>query len=266
MSWHFEVISAPRFRLDVGRLGSTGELSQREVASLPVWHGNEQLSIGDFCKVSPAADGVERWTGTLERLDGIGAGNSGRAIEIEGRVGNRVGAGMSAGSIRIRGQAGNDLGVDLAGGWIVVEGSSGVRTGSFSPGAARGMRGGAIVVTGNAGEEAGQKMRRGLLAIGGKAGSAAGDLMIAGTLIAGELSSPFGQGLKRGSIISRTRPEQLPIWFGPAVNVQLSFTGLFAKALRRLLPHESFDFLAESHWQRAQGDRLERNQGELLFP
>lgn len=266
MSWQFEVTSAPRFRLDLSQLGSTVDLTPREVSSLHLWHGNEQAVLGDFCKVTPSADGVERWSGSLERLDGIGAGNSGRSIAIEGTVGNRIGAGMSSGSIRIRGDAGNDLGLDLAGGTIIVEGSSGSRTGSFSPGAARGMRGGAIVVTGNVGEEAGQKMRRGLLAVGGKAANGAGNLMIAGTLIAGELSPQFGQGLKRGSIISRTKPTQLPIWFGPAVGVELSFTGLLRRTLSRLMKHDAFAFLADSRWQRAQGDRLERNQGELLFP
>lgn len=266
MSWQFEVTSAPRFRIDLSRLGSTLDLTLREVSSLRVWHGNEEAALGDFCKITSSADGVERWSGSLERLDGIGAGNLGRAIALEGTVGNRIGAGMSAGSIRIRGNAGNDLGVDLAGGTILVEGSSGMRTGSFSPGTARGMRGGSIVVTGNVGEEAGQKMRRGLLAVGGKAANGAGNLMIAGTLIAGELSGQFGQGLKRGSIISRTKPTQLPIWFGPAVGVELSFTGLLSRTLSRLMRHDAFAFLADTRWQRAQGDRLQRNQGELLFP
>jgi formylmethanofuran dehydrogenase subunit C len=266
MAWHFEVNSAPQFRLDLSQLGSTVELSLREVSNLPVWHGNEQATLGDFCKITRATDDVERWSGSLERLDGIGVGNSDRAIELEGSVGNRIGARMSAGTIHIRGHAGNDLGVDLVGGAIVVEGSSGLRTGSYSPGAARGMRGGAIVVTGNVGEEAGQKMRRGLLAVGGKAGSGAGNLMIAGTLITGEFSGQFGQGLKRGSLISRTSPKQLPIWFGPAVGVELSFTGLLRRTLGRLIKHDAFTFLADSRWQRAQGDRLERSQGELLFP
>ena len=266
MSWQFEVTSAPRFRIDLSRLGSTLDLTLREVSSLRVWHGNEEAALGDFCKITSSADGVERWSGSLERLDGIGAGNSGRAIALEGTVGNRIGAGMSAGSIRICGSAGNDLGVDLAGGTILVEGSSGMRTGSFSPGTARGMRGGSIVVTGNVGEEAGQKMRRGLLAVGGKAANGAGNLMIAGTLIAGELSTQFGQGLKRGSIISRTKPTQLPIWFGPAVGVELSFTGLLSRTLSRLIRHDAFAFLADYRWQRAHGDRLQRNQGELLFP
>ena len=266
MSWQFEVTSAPRFRIDLSRLGSTLDLTLREVSSLRVWHGNEEAALGDFCKITSSADGVERWSGSLERLDGIGAGNSGRAIALEGTVGNRIGAEMSAGSIRICGSAGNDLGVDLAGGTILVEGSSGMRTGSFSPGTARGMRGGSIVVTGNVGEEAGQKMRRGLLAVGGKAANGAGNLMIAGTLIAGELSTQFGQGLKRGSIISRTKPTQLPIWFGPAVGVELSFTGLLSRTLSRLIRHDAFAFLADTRWQRAHGDRLQRNQGELLFP
>jgi formylmethanofuran dehydrogenase subunit C len=266
MSWQFEVTSAPRFRIDLSRLGSTLDLTLREVSSLRVWHGNEEAALGDFCKITSSADGVERWSGSLERLDGIGAGNSGRAIALEGTVGNRIGAEMSAGSIRIRGNAGNDLGVDLAGGTILVEGSSGMRTGSFSPGTTRGMRGGSIVVTGNVGEEAGQKMRRGLLAVGGKAANGAGNLMIAGTLIAGELSTQFGQGLKRGSIISRTKPTQLPIWFGPAVGVELSFTGLLSRTLSRCIRHDAFTFLADTRWQRAQGDRLQLNQGELLFP
>lgn len=265
MSWQFEVKTAPSFRLDLSHLGSMTELTLREVCYLPVWHGKEQVALGDLCKVSPSADGAEHWQGELERLDGIGTGNTGREIRIEGTVGNRVGCAMLSGSIRIRGNAGNDLGVDMAGGSIVVVGSSGSRTGGFSPGSKRGMRGGTLVVTGDAGPEAGQKMRRGLLAVGGKVGTGAGNLMIAGTLIAGDLTDNFGQGLKRGSIISKTRPAHLPVWFGPAVNVQISFTGMFARALSLLVAREKFAFLFNSRWQRANGDRRERNQGELLF-
>lgn len=266
MAWRFEVISPPRFRLDLSRLGATVDLALSEVGKLPVWLGNEQAVLGDFCRITPASDGIERWSGQLEQLDGIGTGHRDGTIEIEGTTGHRIGCGMTGGALRVRGDVGDDLGNDLVGGTILVDGSCGDRAGSFSPGAARGMRGGTILIAGNAGREAGQRMRRGVLAIGGTAGAGAANQMIAGTLVAGELAGPFGLGLKRGSVICRQTPRHLPIWFGPAVGVQLSITRLLARYLSQLPFTERFSFLRQEFWQRSHGDRLARSQGELLFP
>ncbi|MFN5322221.1 MAG: formylmethanofuran dehydrogenase subunit C [Planctomycetota bacterium] len=262
-AWTFEVREPLRFALDVSGLDPGASSSAAEVLATIVHQGRERVPLGDLVRVTSSCDGIQRWTGHLEQVDGIGAGNRGRRIEVLGSPRNLIGAAMSAGSLRIDGSVGDDLGSELSGGTVVVTGSAGARAGGFSPGSRQGMKGGVILVGGNAGPEAGQKMRRGLIAIRGRAAAGAANSMIAGTLIAGELSGPFGLGLKRGTIICQRHP-RIPAWFGPAIGVELSFTQLLAKFLSTHDQHGWFSFLSQATWLRAQGDRIERNQGELL--
>lgn len=266
MAWSFEIPTALRCSLDLSGLDPDAFSSVRELLGFAVWQGRDRVPLGDLLRAAPSPDGIERWSGDLRLVDGLGAGNRNRRIEVRGSPGHRVGAGMSGGTLRVEGDVGHDLGMGLEGGTIVVTGSCGARAGGFSPGFSRGMRGGMILIGGDAGPEAGQKMRRGLLAIAGTAGPGAGHALIAGTLIAGRLEGPFGLGLKRGTIISATRP-RVPAWFGPAVAVELSVTRILSKFLApELGGRDWFPFLRQTAWLRAQGDRLAQSQGELLLP
>ncbi len=265
MSWHFEIQTPLSFDLDLSELSLSSSTSLEELLRFPIYQGREVLALGELARITPSPDGIERWSGNLQRVHGLGAGNRDRHLVIETTAGNRVGAGMSGGSIRLLAHGGDDLGVGLAGGTIIVHGSCGARAGGASPGANLGMRGGEILIGGNAGPQAGQRMRRGLLAIAGKAAGDCGVGLIAGTLIVRQFTEAFGLGLKRGSIIAGTRP-QIPAWFGPPVAVEVSITRLLSRFLARRELGDKFLFLDQSHWYRAQGDRLERNQGELLFP
>ena len=262
-AWSFEVRDPLRFALDVSGVDPTAFCSLGELLAHPVLQGRDAVALGELLRITPSPDGIERWSGHLQQVNGIGVGNHNRQIEIFGSPGHRVGVGMSGGTLRIEGNVGDDLGSGLAGGTIVVTGSAGARAGGFAPGAKLGMRGGIILVGGDTGPETGQKMRRGLIAVRGTAAAGAANLMIAGTLVAGGLQGPFGLGLKRGTIICQTKPA-IPAWFGPQVAVEFSFTRILAKFLAAHGPSTWFPFLQATHWSRAQGDRLERNQGELL--
>lgn len=264
VAWSFEIRNPLRWSLDLSGLDPSTFTAVDDLLSYPVLQGSERVALGELVQVKPSSDSIERWAGHLEQVDGLGTGNRQRRVEVLGSPRHRVGAGMSGGTLRVEGTVGDDLGSGLSGGTIVVTGSAGARAGGFSPGAKHGMRGGTILIGGDAGPEAGQKMRRGLLGIRGTANSGAGNLMIAGTLIAGKLVGPFGLGLKRGTIICQSTPS-IPAWFGPAIGVELSFTRLLAKSLAAHDRHGWFSFLTRTSWLRAQGDRLERNQGELLL-
>ncbi len=69
-------------------------LGAAKAAGLPVHHGNEQASLGDFFDLKGKGDGEIRIEGDLSRV-------------------KLIGAGMSAGSIVIEGNAGMHLGVDM---------------------------------------------------------------------------------------------------------------------------------------------------------
>ena len=74
----------------------------------------------------------------------IGAGMSGRRVEIDGIPGNALGAYLGGGSLTVNGNAQDAVGDTMNGGSIVVRGSVGDTAGYA-------MRGGEIYVQGNAG-------------------------------------------------------------------------------------------------------------------
>ena len=82
----------------------------------------------------------------------IGAGMSGRRVEIDGIPGNALGAYLGGGSLTVNGNAQDAVGDTMNGGSIVVRGSVGDTAGYA-------MRGGEIYVQGNAGYRAGIHMK-----------------------------------------------------------------------------------------------------------
>ena len=111
----------------------------------------------------------------------IGAGMSGRSIEIEGVPGNALGAYLDGGSITVWDNAQDAVGDTMNGGRIVIHGSVGDTAGYA-------MRGGEIYVRGNAGYRAGIHMkayenRIPALIIGGSAGSFLGEYQAGGHIV-----------------------------------------------------------------------------------
>lgn len=239
-------------------------LSEPEIASLPVIHGNEQLQVGDFFAVRGQADAEIHIEGDLSRVKHVGSGMARGRVIIDGNVGAHLGTGMAGGEITVNGHAGDWVGPDMAGGRIVIRGDAGHMVGSAYRGSRVGIMGGEIVVFGRVGNEAGNTMRRGLIAVGGDAGDFTGVGMLAGSIIVlGRLGIRTGAGMKRGTIVSMYDAELLPT-FHYACSYRPLFLNHYLQHLSRIgLPVTASHRLGS--YRRWSGDSIELNLGEILL-
>ena len=111
----------------------------------------------------------------------IGAGMSGRQVEIDGIPGNALGAYLGGGTITVNGNAQDAVGDTMNDGSIIIHGSVGDAAGYA-------MRGGAIYIQGDAGYRAGVHMkaygdRVPVMVIGGRAGSFLGEYQAGGRIV-----------------------------------------------------------------------------------
>ncbi len=239
-------------------------LTAGEAAALPVHHGNEIATLGDFFRIE-SHDGEElRLEGDLSWVKLIGAGMTGGKIHVAGGVGQHLGAVMAGGEILIEGNAADWVGPEMTGGRIVVKGDAGHAVGSAYRGSRVGMRGGEIIVHGKAGNEVGNTQRNGLIAIGGDCGDFAGVNMLAGSIVVlGALGIRCGAGMKRGSIVTMQPAEPLPT-FSYACSYHPGYLRLYLLHLRALGLAVD-DAQIEGLYQRWSGDSVELNRGELLI-
>lgn len=239
-------------------------LSETEIATLVLNHGNERVRLGDFFKVKGRLDGELRVTGDLTRVKLIGARMTTGRIIIDGNAGMHIGAGMSGGEIEVKGNASDWVGPEMAGGRIVIKGDAGHMVGAAYRGSPAGMLGGEIIVFGKVGNEAGNAMRRGLIAIGGDSGDFTGVNFLAGTIIVlGRLGARSGAGMKRGTIVSMQAAQLLPT-FRYACTYHPLFLRFYLLHLMELgMPIEAH--YIEERYQRWSGDSLELNRGEILL-
>lgn len=239
-------------------------LPQAEIAALPVQHGNEKLTLGDFFRISGSGNDEIRLDGDLSRVKLIGAGMSFGRIVIAGNAGMHVGAGMRGGEIVVEGDTGDWAGAEMSGGRLLIKGNAGHLLGSAYRGSTIGMQGGEILVHGSAGNEVGSAMRRGLIVVCGDSGDFTGVNMLAGTIIVlGRLGWRSGASMQRGSIISMHPTEILPT-FTLACTYQPTFLSIFLRRLRNEgLPISE----AQIHgsYRRWSGDSVELNRGEILL-
>ncbi|HJV25826.1 MAG TPA: formylmethanofuran dehydrogenase subunit C [Aromatoleum sp.] len=259
----------PVLRLELAGLtplSLAGE-SSVEVARRMLWHGNEQLPLGEFFDVEAlAADSAEIvFEGDLSRCDGVGRGMDGGRIRVEGDVGDYVGAEMRAGEIVVTGSAGMLAACEMAGGRMEVRGDVGDYAASALPGDMDGMRGGLLLVRGNAGARFGDRMRRGSAIVFGDAGDFLASRLVAGTIaVAGEVGAHCGYGMRRGTLIfAGPQPEPPPTFVPTGHDVQVIWT-LLARSLVAL--GGPFGALAASHPRRFVGDLAADGKGEWLLP
>lgn len=239
--------------------------SEAEVSALPLFHGNDKLTLGDFFTVAgKVRDGTVEVEGDLSRVKLIGNAMTGGRLLIRGNVGAHLGAGMSGGEIVVEGNADDWVGREMSGGRIIIKGNAGHMVGSAVRGSAIGIQGGEIIIHGNAKNEVGHGMRRGLIAIAGDSGDFTGVNMKAGTVVVlGRLGIRPGAGMKRGTIVSTQHAELLPTFrydclYRPAILRCLFFY------LRRLgLPVED-DYIS-GNYRRWSGDAVELNRGEIFL-
>ncbi|MDH3637154.1 MAG: formylmethanofuran dehydrogenase subunit C [Gammaproteobacteria bacterium] len=239
-------------------------LDASKVAALPVLHGNEELTVGDFFAVQGKSDSEFRLEGDLHRVKHIGTGMAHGRLMIEGSVGAHLATGMSGGEIVVAGDVGDWLAPEMSGGRVIVKGDAGHMVGSAHRGSRIGILGGEIIVFGNVGNETGNTMRRGFIAVGGNAGDFAGVSMIAGSVIVlGELGIRTGAGMKRGTIVSMHDAKLLPT-FRYACTYQPVFLGHYLDYLSGIgLPVSESQ--KTGRYRRWSGDSIKLNLGEVLL-
>ncbi len=242
--------------------------SLAEIARHPIFHGNEQVPLGDFFEVyGDASDGVNHWVGDLTGVHWMGTRMRGGRLHVQGSIGRHLGSEMTGGEILVEEHAGDWVGGEMHGGRIRIRGRAGHLVGAAYRGSPRGMIGGEIFVHGDAGNEVGSVMRRGLIAIGGRVGDLTGFNMRAGTVVvAGASGIRPGAGMRRGTLIflGKEMPPLLPTF-------RYGCTGhpVVLSLLERHLQRHDFP-LPEARFrggfQLYHGDLLEGGRGEVLFP
>ncbi|NMG44082.1 formylmethanofuran dehydrogenase subunit C [Aromatoleum toluvorans] len=259
----------PALRLDLAGFvpQALGGETPSGVARRALWHGNEQVPIGEFFDVEAmAADGPELvFEGDLSRCDGLGRGLDGGRIRVEGDVGDYVGSGMRAGEIVVTGSAGLLAACEMAGGRLEVGGDVGDYAASALPGDMDGMRGGLFIVRGKAGARFGDRMRRGTAVVFGDAGDFLASRLVAGTIaVAGAVGAHCGYGMRRGTLIfAGPQPEPPPTFVPTGHDVQVIWTLL----ARSLAVHGGpFAALAAARPRRFVGDLAADGKGEWLLP
>ena len=220
-------------------------LSQGDIAALPVWVGGRRAALGDVCTVR---------------------GERALRLDIEGDLDmvHGLGARMTGGLLHVHGNAGDDAGQAMSGGVLRVDGHAGERLGGPLPGASRGMSGGEIVVFGSAGASAAALVRRGHVAVVGGVGAYAGRGMIAGTLLAlGPMGELSGIGSKRGSIVAAGGVE-VPASYRFACSYEPPHIRLLLTSLRRRFGFPCDPALLNGRFDRYCGDAGEPGKGEIL--
>lgn len=239
--------------------------NKSEVASLTVFHGNNEHKLSDFFTINgEVKDGEVEVEGDLSKVKLLGQDMSTGLLKIKGSVGTHLGAEMSGGEIIVTGDAGDWVGREMLDGRITVKGNAGHMVGSAVRGASVGMQGGEIFIFGNAKNEVGNGMRRGLIAIGGDSGDFTGVNMKAGTIVVlGRLGQRPGAGMARGTIISTQNAILLPT-FSYNTTYKPSFLRNILIYLRKL-NFSVNDSQINGNYQRWSGDSIELNKGEILL-
>jgi formylmethanofuran dehydrogenase subunit C len=239
--------------------------SAEEIAALPVFHGNNQMQLGDFFSITlESGNDTVEVEGDLSKVKLLGFAMSKGRLVIRSNAGAHLGAAMSGGEIIVEGNAADWVGREMSGGRIVIKGNAGHMLGSAVRGAPVGMLGGEIFVHGSAGNEAGHGMRRGLIAIAKESGDFTGVNMKAGSIfVFGKMGQRPGAGLKRGTIVSMESAELLPTF-----SYDCTFRPTFLRSYLFHLRKMGFfvaDEVIHGDYQRWSGDAIELNRGEILL-
>jgi formylmethanofuran dehydrogenase subunit C len=258
----------PDQRIDLSALTpqKLAELSESEIAALPVSTGPTALTLGEAFQITMGAPDDIRIAGGSTRLDGIGAGLTRGRIVVEGDAGAFVARGMTGGELRISGNAGPFAGSAMTGGLLHIGGDAGDWLGAAETGEMTGMSGGTIVVAGRCGARAGDRMRRGLIAIGGDAGDFAASRMIAGTVaIAGNCGRMPGYLMRRGTVLLAGEPVAWTPTFSESGLTELTMLRLITRQVSGILQGTGFAAF-DGPVQRFAGDMATIGKGEIIQP
>jgi formylmethanofuran dehydrogenase subunit C len=244
-------------------------MTREEVLRLPLLHGRERLSVGEWFElVSQAGDEAPprlRFEGDLSRFDALGAGMGAGIIEVAGTVGDSAGIGMSGGKLRIEGSAGDLAGCAMSGGMLEIQGDAGDFVAGALPGEIDGMTGGTLVVRGRAGARLADRMRRGTVVVHGDAGDFPASRLVAGTVaLGGRCGAHAGWGMRRGTVVFAG---EAPLPAATFVAVH-SDAGVIWQLLARDLARFGgrFEDLPGRSIERWVGDLAVQGLGEWLLP
>ncbi len=240
------------------------ELSGREIADLPLWHGKRRVPLGEVFDVQGGRSAEVRIAGDAGRVKQLGAGMTGGSLTVEGDAGMHAGACMTGGTLRIQGDADDWAGSEMEGGVLEIQGDAGDHLAAGYAGSTHGMRGGMVVLHGSAGVQAGESMRRGLIAIAGDAGDRAGIHLIAGpVLVCGSAGRYAGAGMKRGSLVVGGAAELLPT-FRYAATYRPDWLRMYLLRLRHEHGFAVPERMLAGPYRRFNGDFTELGKGEVL--
>jgi formylmethanofuran dehydrogenase subunit C len=230
--------------------------SAAEIASLHVYIGNMQLTLGEFFKVAgdagaTAADTTIVVNGDVSRVKYIGMKMSAGEVIVNGSADMYVGAWMQGGTLTVKGNVDAFAGTGMTGGDIIVNGNAGNYLGSAYRGDWRGMQGGTIRVAGNAGSDIGTFMRGGTIIVGGSVDVHVGTHQEGGTIIVkGDAKSKVGGQMVEGDIYIFGDIEVMMPGFQYRDDVDLEVDGTSGKFARF-----EGDF----------GERHRKKKGEVIY-
>jgi formylmethanofuran dehydrogenase subunit C len=235
-----------------------------EIEAIAIQTTRVRVTVGDAFRLRMGDAQRIRIENACDRLDRIGAGMNGGAIEVIGDAGIQAGRLMTGGRLTIRGDAGHWAASGMRNGFLEIAGSAGERLGGPLAGEVSGMRGGVVIVRRNAGARAGDRLRRGTIIIEGSAGDHAGSRMIAGTLIVrGKSGALPGYLMNRGTIVLGEEPSSLSPTFadcGVHTLVAMRLVADFVKPLSR-----SAAALLGRPLRRLAGDMAVSGHGEIFM-
>ena len=98
------------------------DLSERDIAALPVWVGARRAQLGEFFTVRGERSIRVRVEGSTARVHGLAAGSAGGEMIIEGDTGDQPARAMIAGTLVVLGRTGAQPGRGSKRGSIIAVG------------------------------------------------------------------------------------------------------------------------------------------------
>jgi len=227
-----------------------------EIALMPVYMGNQTLTLGEFFDVSGKAGASAETTklivnGDLRKIKSIGIKMTAGEIIVNGNTDMYTGAWMKGGTLTVNGDVDSFAGIGMEGGSLIINGNAKDYLGASYRGDWRGMKGGTITVKGNVGSDTGLFMIGGTIDIGGNTDFHVGIRNDGGKIIVrGNSKGRVGGQMIKGEIIVLGEIERMMPTFLPAGETEIELDG-------KLIPVKI--------WHGDMGDRHEKRKGEVIY-
>jgi formylmethanofuran dehydrogenase subunit C len=230
--------------------------SAAEIAAMPVYMGNQTLTLGEFFDVNGKGGASAQDTkliinGDLRKIKYIGLKMTAGEIVVNGSTDMYTGAWMKGGSITVNGSVDSFAGIGMEGGSLVINGNAKDYLGAAYRGDRRGMQGGSITVKGNVGSDTGLFMNGGTIDIGGDTDFHVGIHADGGKIIIrGNSKGRVGGQMVKGEIIVLGEIERMMPTFLHAGETEIELDG-------KMIPVQI--------WQGDMGTRHDKRKGEVIY-